>query len=63
MRGSTTFQGEVFHSARRDHYVDLTGKRWPVIGTGASAIQIVPELQKVGGATSTLPPSVRMRRG
>ena len=46
-RASTTFQGEVFHSARWDHDVDLTGKRVAVIGTGASAIQIVPELQQV----------------
>jgi cation diffusion facilitator CzcD-associated flavoprotein CzcO len=39
----------VFHSARWDHDVDLAGKRVAVIGTGASAIQIVPELQKVAG--------------
>ena len=44
-----TFQGEVFHSARWDHSVDLAGKRVAVIGTGASAIQIVPELQEVVG--------------
>ncbi len=43
------FQGEVFHSARWDHDVDLTGKRVAVIGTGASAIQIVPEIAKVVG--------------
>ena len=46
--GIETFQGELFHSARWDHDVDLTGKRVAVIGTGASAIQIVPELQKTG---------------
>src|ERR1700722_6160513 len=34
----------AFHSAQWDHSVDLTGKRVAVIGTGASAIQIVPEL-------------------
>jgi cyclohexanone monooxygenase len=45
--GIETFQGELFHSARWDHSVDLTGKRVAVIGTGASAIQIVPEVQKV----------------
>ena len=48
-RASTTFQGELFHSARWDHDVDLAGKRVAVIGTGASAIQIVPEMQKVVG--------------
>ena len=36
----------VFHSAEWDHSVDLTGKRVAVIGTGASAIQIVPEIVK-----------------
>lgn len=47
--GIDSFQGEIFHSARWNHDVDLTGKRVAVIGTGASAIQIVPELQKVVG--------------
>ena len=42
--GIETFQGEVFHSARWDHAADLAGKRVAVIGTGASAIQIVPEI-------------------
>jgi cyclohexanone monooxygenase len=42
--GIETFQGEVFHSARWNHDHDLTGKRVAVIGTGASAIQIVPEI-------------------
>ena len=45
--GIDGFQGEIFHSARWNHDVDLTGKRIAVIGTGASAIQLVPELQKV----------------
>ncbi|MFE7417022.1 flavin-containing monooxygenase [Rhodococcus sp. NPDC057529] len=43
------FAGEIFHSARWNHDADLTGKRIGVIGTGASAIQIVPEIQKVAG--------------
>jgi len=43
--GLETFAGPVFHSARWDHDVDLAGKRIAVIGTGASAIQFVPELQ------------------
>ncbi len=47
--GIGEFQGELFHSARWNHDVDLAGKRVAVIGTGASAIQIVPELQKVAG--------------
>ncbi|MCH9710703.1 MAG: NAD(P)/FAD-dependent oxidoreductase [Actinomycetia bacterium] len=36
----------AFHSAQWDHTVDLAGKRVAVIGTGASAIQIVPEIVK-----------------
>ncbi|MEV5720914.1 NAD(P)/FAD-dependent oxidoreductase [Amycolatopsis mediterranei] len=41
-----SFAGDAFHSARWDHDVDLTGKRVAVIGTGASAVQFVPELRK-----------------
>ena len=44
--GLDEFEGEIFHSARWNHDFDLTGKRVAVIGTGASAIQIVPELAK-----------------
>lgn len=40
------FQGNIFHTARWNHEVDLTGKRVAVIGTGASAIQVVPSIQK-----------------
>jgi cation diffusion facilitator CzcD-associated flavoprotein CzcO len=41
------FDGPVFHSARWRHDVDLRGKRVAVVGTGASAIQLVPALQPV----------------
>jgi cation diffusion facilitator CzcD-associated flavoprotein CzcO len=44
IEGMDEFRGAAFHSAQWDHSVDLTGKRVAVIGTGASAIQIVPEL-------------------
>lgn len=43
--GRDTFTGTSFHSAQWNHDVDLTGKRVAVIGTGASAIQFVPEIQ------------------
>ena len=43
--GLDGFPGEMFHSARWNHAADLAGKRVAVIGTGASAIQCVPELQ------------------
>jgi cation diffusion facilitator CzcD-associated flavoprotein CzcO len=42
--GIDDFDGELFHSARWNHDADLTGKRVAVIGTGASAIQIVPAI-------------------
>jgi cyclohexanone monooxygenase len=51
IEGIETFQGEVFHSAQWNHDVDLSGKRVAVIGTGASAIQIIPELQQTLAAT------------
>ena len=47
IEGIESFGGDIFHSARWDHYVDLAGKRVAVIGTGASAIQIVPKLQEI----------------
>ncbi|MDP9027275.1 MAG: NAD(P)/FAD-dependent oxidoreductase [Actinomycetota bacterium] len=46
IEGLGTFAGPRFHSARWRHDVDLAGKDVAVIGTGASAIQFVPELQK-----------------
>ncbi|MDT5388281.1 MAG: hypothetical protein QOE04_1922 [Mycobacterium sp.] len=44
IEGIDEFRGATFHSAQWDHGVDITGKRVAVIGTGASAIQIVPEI-------------------
>jgi cation diffusion facilitator CzcD-associated flavoprotein CzcO len=44
IEGRDEFHGPAFHSAQWDHSVDLTGKRVAMIGTGASAIQIVPEI-------------------
>ncbi len=43
--GLASFKGKLFHSAQWDHACDLTGKRVGVIGTGASGIQFVPEIQ------------------
>jgi cation diffusion facilitator CzcD-associated flavoprotein CzcO len=45
--GLGDFAGPQFHSSRWDHDVDLAGKRVAVIGTGASAVQFVPELAPV----------------
>lgn len=43
--GTERFRGVMFHSATWKHDYDLRGKRVAVIGTGASAIQFVPEIQ------------------
>ena len=45
IRGIERFRGTVFHSAQWDHAHDLSGERVAVIGTGASAIQFVPQIQ------------------
>lgn len=42
--GIEGFTGSVFHSSRWDHDTSLTNKRVGVVGTGASAIQIVPSI-------------------
>jgi cation diffusion facilitator CzcD-associated flavoprotein CzcO len=42
--GVERFQGKRFHSAQWDHDYDLRGKRVAVIGTGASAVQFVPQI-------------------
>jgi cation diffusion facilitator CzcD-associated flavoprotein CzcO len=42
--GRDDFEGVAFHSAQWRHDVDLTGKRVAVVGTGASAIQFVPQI-------------------
>ena len=45
IEGLESFDGTIFHSARWDHGHDLTGERVAVVGTGASSIQFVPEIQ------------------
>src|SRR3954468_6116052 len=44
--GIETFRGQVMHSAQWDPSYDVRGKRVAVIGTGASAVQIVPEVHQ-----------------
>jgi cation diffusion facilitator CzcD-associated flavoprotein CzcO len=44
--GLDRFAGEMFHSARWNHDYDMHGKRVAAIGTGASAVQYVPEIAK-----------------
>ena len=47
LQGIESFHGPHFHSARWNHGVDLRGKTVAVVGTGASAIQFVPEVARV----------------
>lgn len=44
LAGAESFRGQQMHSARWDAAYDVSGKRVAVIGTGASAVQIVPEI-------------------
>ncbi|MBO0676510.1 NAD(P)/FAD-dependent oxidoreductase [Mycolicibacterium sp. S2-37] len=45
--GVESFSGVTMHTARWDHSQDLTGKRVAIIGTGASAVQVIPEIAPV----------------
>jgi cation diffusion facilitator CzcD-associated flavoprotein CzcO len=45
--GIDTFAGKVIHTAAWDDTYDLAGKRVAVIGTGATAVQLIPELARV----------------
>ncbi|MFI8973914.1 flavin-containing monooxygenase [Nocardia asteroides] len=44
IKGISSFEGEIFHSARWNHDASLAGKKVAVIGTGSSAVQIVPSI-------------------
>lgn len=48
--GLDEFQGITMHTAAWDHSVDLEGLRIAVVGTGASAIQVIPQLAKVASS-------------
>jgi cyclohexanone monooxygenase len=47
IHGMETFKGEAFHTSRWNYNVELEGKRVGIIGTGATAVQVVPELAKI----------------
>ena len=47
--GMASFEGESFHTSRWDYNIDLEGKRVGIIGTGATAVQVIPEIAKVVG--------------
>jgi len=44
IEGVESFKGTIFHSARWDHKAELKGQRVAIVGTGASAIQIIPAI-------------------
>ena len=50
--GKNDFNGPMMHSAEWDHDIDLTGKRVGVIGSAASAVQLIPEVAKVASHVS-----------
>ncbi|GAA1028488.1 MULTISPECIES: NAD(P)-binding domain-containing protein [Amycolatopsis] len=50
--GVERFAGTAFHSSQWDHEFDFAGKRVAVIGTGASAVQFIPEVAKQAGHLS-----------
>jgi cyclohexanone monooxygenase len=47
--GMEKFKGESFHTSRWNYNIDLRGKRVGIIGTGATAVQAIPELAKIVG--------------
>jgi cation diffusion facilitator CzcD-associated flavoprotein CzcO len=44
--GVDDFEGKIIHSADWDHGHDLTGERVAIVGTGASAVQIIPSIAR-----------------
>jgi 4-hydroxyacetophenone monooxygenase len=52
IEGLETFSGPLFHSARWDHEVDLGNKRVAVIGTGCSAVQLLPKTAQIAEKVS-----------
>ena len=46
LEGADSFAGHSFHSAEWDHDYDLAGRRVAVVGTGASAVQFIPEIAR-----------------
>ena len=52
--GLEEFQGQVMHSARWNHDINLENQRVVVVGSGASAIQLVPEITKTAKSLTIL---------
>ncbi len=54
VKGMDLFEGDSWHGTRWNHDVDLRGKRVAVVGSAASAVQIVPEVAKIAGHLTVL---------
>ena len=52
--GMDLFAGDSWHGTRWNHDVDLSGKRVVIVGSAASAVQIVPEVAKIAGHLTVL---------
>lgn len=52
--GLEEFEGQVMHSARWNHQIDLENQRIVVVGSGASAVQLVPEIAKTAKSLTVL---------
>jgi cation diffusion facilitator CzcD-associated flavoprotein CzcO len=50
IRGIESYRGRKIHSSRWDHGYDVAGKHVAVVGTGASAVQIIPELVRAAAS-------------
>ncbi len=62
--GMEKFKGESFHTSRWNYNIDLRGKTVGIIGTGATAVQAIPELAKIVGQLYVFqrtPSSIDMR--
>jgi len=49
IEGIRQFTGDLMHTSQWDASIDLTGKRVAVVGTGASGVQVIPELATTAG--------------
>ncbi|MCH2170717.1 NAD(P)/FAD-dependent oxidoreductase [Myxococcota bacterium] len=54
VKGMDSFAGQSWHSTDWNHDFDLSGKHIAIVGSAASAVQIVPEVAKVAGRVTVL---------
>ena len=54
VKGMETFQGNSWHATQWNHDVELTGARVAIVGSAASAVQIVPEIAKIASQVTVI---------